>query len=167
MKTPRATRRVRRGNPLLQEKVHDPYRAAEKLREATRCPQCGVRYRHGRWTWPKTQTYALKSQLCPACRRINDRYPAGEIILSGNFLESHRDEVLARVRHVEAAEREEHPLHRIITIDARDADVAISTTDIHLPHQIAHALKDAWGGKTKTHYDLDGYFTRVEWERSD
>jgi hypothetical protein len=160
-------RRQLRGNPLLREKVHDPYRSREKLREATCCPQCGVRYRNGRWAWAKTQTSVLRKQLCPACRRINDHYPAGELILSGNFFGSHADEVLTRVRHVEQSERNEHPLHRIIAIEERDADTAVSTTDIHLPHRIGHALKDAWGGNLKTHYDLEGYFTRVHWERND
>lgn len=167
MKAPRATRRLQRGNPFLREKIHDPYRSAEKLREATRCPQCGARYRNGRWTWPKTQTYALKSQHCPACRRINDRYPAGEIVVSGRFAGSHRDEILARVRHVEASERALHPLHRVMAVAERDTDIVINTTDVHLPHRIAHALKDAWGGTTKTHYDLEGYFTRVQWKRDD
>ena len=167
MKSPNAPRRQTRGNPLLQEKVHDPYRAGEKLREATFCPQCGVRYRNGHWSWPQRQTRALRSRLCPACRRINDRYPAGEIIVSGGFFEDHRDEVLSRARNVEEFERSEHPLHRIMAIEQRGADTVITTTDIHLPHRIGHALKDAWGGNLKTHYDLAGYFTRVEWERSD
>lgn len=165
MKTLRSPRRVTRGNPLLQERIHDPYRSREKLREATRCPQCGVRYRNGRWAWPGKQTYALKAQLCPACRRINDRCPAGEISLSGKFVHAHRDEIVARVRHVEASESALHPLHRIMQIDENDARIVISTTDIHLPHQIAHALKDAWGGATRTHYDLDGYYIRVHWCR--
>ena len=29
------------------------------------------------------------------------------------------------------------------------------------------ALKDAWGGTTRTHYDREGYFTRVRWQRDD
>jgi hypothetical protein len=52
-----------------------------------------------------------------------------------------------------------------MSIDERGADILINTTDIHLPRQIAHAVKDAWGGTTKTHYDVEGYFTRVRWER--
>lgn len=166
MKAPYAARRMQRGNPFLREKVHDPYRAREKRRAATRCPQCGVQYRNGRWIWPKTHTIALKSEHCPACRRINDRYPAGMIILSGSFIDQHRQEIIARVRHVEASELAEHPLHRIIAIDESGTGTVITTTDIHLPHRIAHAIKDAWGGTTKTHYDLEGYFTRVEWERN-
>jgi NMD protein affecting ribosome stability and mRNA decay len=159
--------RQRRGNPLLREKVHDPYRAGEKLREATRCPQCGVRYKNGRWAWPKMQTFALKSQHCPACRRINDRYPAGELVLSGEFPDAYRAEVLSRARNVEASERSEHPLHRIMSIEKRGEGTVITTTDIHLPHRIGHALQDAWGGQLKTHYDREGYFTRVQWERNE
>lgn len=109
MKAPREAHRLRRGNLLLRERVHDPYRSREKLREATRCPQCGVRYRNGRWTWPKFQTHAFKSRLCPACRRTNDHYPAGELVLSGNFIDTHREEILNRVQNVADSERKQHP----------------------------------------------------------
>jgi hypothetical protein len=155
------------GNPLLQEQVHDPYHSHVKPREATSCPQCGVRYRNGRWTMPASKVSAFKSQLCPACRRINDDYPAGELILAGSFPSKLQNEIIARIRHVEEAERQEHPLNRIIEIAEREDDVTITTTDIHLPHRIAHALHDAFGGKITTHYDRDGYFTRVLWERNE
>jgi len=167
VKATRPTRRLTRGNPFLKEKVHDPYRTREKLREATGCPQCGVRYRNGRWTWPRTQTRVVRNQLCPACRRINDRCPAGEVVISGSFLDAHRKEILATARHIEEAEKNEHPLHRIISVDEHDDAITISTSDVHLPHHIAHALRDAWGGTMKTHYDLEGYFARVRWERND
>ena len=164
MKARRPTRRLR-GNPLLRERIHDPYRAQQKLSESTRCPECGAQYRKGRWLWPRASAHGLKQQLCPACRRTKDHYPAGEIVLSGSFLNEHREEILSRVHHIEELERQEHPLNRIMAIDEGDAEIKISTTDIHLPHYIGHALRDAWGGVTRTHYDLDGYFVRVQWRR--
>jgi hypothetical protein len=167
VKSSRSNPRLKRGNPFLTEKRHDPYRARTKLRESTVCPQCGVRYSHGRWTWPKTSTYAVKNELCPACRRINDHYPAGEVVISGSFLDEHRAEVLATIRHLEEGERAQHPLNRIMSIDEHDGTLVVSTTDIHLPHQIGHALRSAWGGTARIHYDLDGYFTRVTWQRDD
>lgn len=165
--SPQAARRLPRGNPFLRERIHDPYRSGGKLREATCCPECGAQYRNGRWIWPKIQSTAgLKRQICPACRRINDRYPAGEVTLSGDFLDAHRKDVLATVRHVGELEKTEHPLNRIMAIDEKpDGTVAVTTTDVHLPHRIGHAIRDAWGGKMRTHYDLEGYFTRVRWER--
>lgn len=168
VKVQHTTERQLRGNPFLKEKVHDPYRAGEKLRDATTCPQCGLRYRNGRWAWPEPSRRSLrKGRLCPACRRIKDRYPAGEVVISGGFVGAHRNEILSRVRNVEEAESNRHPLHRIMEIETRGADIVVTTTDVHLPHRIGHALKDAWEGELKTHYDLAGYFARVEWRRDD
>jgi hypothetical protein len=155
------------GNPFLTEKIHDPYYSREKLRDATQCPQCGACYRKGRWRWPTTARTAVESQLCPACRRIKDHCPAGEVLLSGSFLGAHRDEILATARNIGEMERNEHPLHRIISIEEHDGGIKILTTDVHLPHRIVHALKDAWDGIMTTHYDLEGYFARASWERND
>ena len=116
---------------------------------------------------PAKTGFAFRKQLCPACRRINDNYPAGELILSGAFLHRHRAEIIARIRNVETAERAEHPLNRIIGIKDHAGEVTITTTDLHLPHRIAHALKDAFGGDTKTHYDREGYFARMLWSREE
>jgi hypothetical protein len=54
-----------------------------------------------------------------------------------------------------------------MSIEKRGEDTVITPTDIHLPHRIGHALQDAWGGRLKTHYDREGYFTRVQWERTE
>jgi hypothetical protein len=165
VKTYRSTQRRIRGNPLLRERMHDPYRAREKLHDATGCPQCGARFRNGRWSWPAAKTGEFRQQLCPACRRVNDHYPAGELLLSGSFLGSHRAEVLATAQHVAELEKSLRPLHRIMAIEDKGEVVRILTTDLHLPHRIAHALRDAWGGEFSTHYDRDGYFARVQWRR--
>ncbi len=159
-------RHEKRAGGVLKEKVHDPYRAGEKPHEELCCPGCGVQYRSGRWVWATKDAGELKQQSCPACRRISDNYPAGEFILSGGFLGAHRDEILATIRHIEETERSEHPLNRIMSIEDKDDVLTIRTTDLHLPHRIAHALKDAWGGEMKTHYDTEGCFTRVQWERN-
>ena len=164
MKPRRSFPRRLHGNPLLQERVHDPYYSRVKLREATSCPQCGVRYRNGRWTMPASTAAAFRRQLCPACRRINDRYPAGELIIRRSSVGKDEKEIMTRIRNVEAAERAEHPLHRIIEIEEQAEDLIVTTTDIHLPHRIAHALTDAFGGSMSTHYDRGGHFARVVWQ---
>jgi len=160
-----STRRLRRGNPGLEEHEHDPYRDEVKVRTPVRCGGCGAVFRAGRWVWDPRNRAAPGKLLCPACRRERDAYPAGEITLRGTFLGEHVDEALRMVKHIEAAENAEHPLHRIMTIDQTANQVVIRTTDIHLPHRIGHALESAWGGKLSTHYDEAGYFVRVGWER--
>jgi hypothetical protein len=167
VKTPTRNRRLVRGNPFLRERVHDPYRAHEKLRDASGCPVCGARYRNGRWAWPQGDVAEFRSEICPACSRIEDRYPAGELILAGEFLGEHIDEVLSTARHVAERERTLHPLHRLMAVEAQDGEVTLYTTDVHLPHRMAHALKDAWGGSVRTHYDRDGYYARLIWRRDD
>ena len=167
MKRRGLVRREIRGNPFFKEWVPDPYRAQGKPRAPARCPNCGVQFRAGRWRWAETAPRGLRAVDCPACRRIEAHDPAGELVLSGRFLSEHRDEILATVKHVESLESREHPLNRIMSIDERDGDMLICTTDIHLPHRIGHAIRNAWGGSTRTHYDLEGYFTRVRWTRDD
>jgi hypothetical protein len=157
-------RRVRRGNPLLQEHVHDPYRSDVKQRTPVCCPQCGSTYRNGRWTWERLAA-SSPPVMCPACRRINDRYPAGEITLGGPFLAEHAGEAERMIDNIARAESREHPLNRVIDVKRTAEGLVVTTTDIHLPRRIGHAFEDAWGGKLVTHYDEEGHFARVRWER--
>lgn len=160
---PAPVRRVRRGNPLLQEEVHDPYRSAVKQRTPARCEQCGATYRNGRWTWDRLSKGS--PVRCPACRRIEDHYPAGELTLSGDFLAEHADEAVRMIDNVARAETREHPLHRVMSIDRTPQGIVVTTTDIHLPRRLGHAFEDAWGGKLDTHYDKQGHFVRAAWTR--
>ena len=163
---PRHTQpKVIHGNPLLKEQVHDPYRARGKYPEPTRCSGCGAVYRKGRWQWLDEVPADAREAHCPACRRIEDKYPAGEIIVSGAFVAAHADEVLQLVRNTEEAENREHPLHRIMDIRQDEDVITVTTTDVHLPRRIGHALEDAWDGELETHYDEEGSFARVIWWR--
>jgi hypothetical protein len=144
---------------------HDPYKARGKLHEPTACPKCGAVFREGRWQWVADVPKEAKRETCPACHRINDKYPAGEITLSGTFLSGHRDEIINLVRNIERAENAEHPLARIMAIDEAGGEIVVTTTDIHLPRRIAHALENAFKGDLETHYNEEEYFVRIIWER--
>lgn len=159
--------RQTRGNPRLQESRHDPYRHSAKNKGPARCTKCGATYLRGRWRWQAPTPAPRAATVCPACRRIADRYPAGEVIVSGSFAAAHRAEIESLIRHTADNENGEHPLHRLIDLRRRNGRLEARTTDIHLPHRIGHALKDAWGGELATHYDEHGYFARVTWERND
>src|SRR5665647_1110380 len=100
---------------LLQEFVHDSYKAGRKLREPACCPDCGAVFQNGRWTWAAAPATAHEER-CPACHRIHDKFPAGFVTLSGVFLGAHRDEILQLMRNHEAKEKAEHPLQRIMGI---------------------------------------------------
>ncbi|MEW5792343.1 MAG: BCAM0308 family protein [Pseudomonadota bacterium] len=153
-----------RRDRAIHERVHDPYKTRSKLPEPTVCPQCGAVYHEGRWTWAARPPEAHE-ELCQACHRINDQYPAGILALSGDFVRQHQEEILHLARHEEAQEKAEHPLHRIMNIEAGSDGIVINTTDIHLPRRIGEALHRAYRGDLDFHYDEESALFRAHWRR--
>jgi hypothetical protein len=157
----------RRFGRAQQDHILDPYAPAAKLSEPAFCTQCGAVYQHGRWHWaPRPE--AAEPTLCQACRRINDRFPAGIVSLSGPVVTAQKNAILGLVHHQEQAEKTEHPLNRIMGIDdSASGRLEVSTTDIHLPRRIGNAMKDAYKGTLAEHFDEGGYFVRVTWHRDE
>ncbi|HEX9648540.1 MAG TPA: BCAM0308 family protein [Alphaproteobacteria bacterium] len=166
MKTHDVSRRPQRRDRLLREHIHDPYKTRLKLDDPTVCPQCGAVYRSDRWQWGIKPADA-REELCQACHRINDKYPAAEITVHGAFVARHRQEILDLVRNEEKIENAEHPLHRIMDIVADEDGLRITTTDIHLPRRIGLALAHAFNAPFDFDYDKEGYFLRGSWRRDD
>lgn len=165
MKKSDVTKRQQRRDRLIRERVHDPYKTRLKLKEPTVCPTCGAVFRAGRWHWEQARPDGAHEEMCQACHRTNDKYPAGEVTLEGSFLRAHRDEILNLARNVEKSVKAEHPLHRIMAIDEAEGRIVITTTDIHLPRRIGQAVFDAYKGAFDFSYDEEGYFIRVAWSR--
>ena len=166
MKQQQLPETARRGDRLIRERVHDPYKTRLKLPEPSVCPDCGATFHKGRWTWAPAAAGANAAR-CQACHRIADNYPAGIATLRGGFLARHKVEILNLVRNQEALEKGEHPLHRIMAVTEQGVipKVEIATTDIHLPRRIGQALHDAYQGALDIDYDKAGYFVRVAWTR--
>jgi NMD protein affecting ribosome stability and mRNA decay len=142
----------------------DPYRAREKLPEPAVCPSCQAVYVAGRWTWNKPSADAYEHK-CPACQRIQDRFPAGYVMIKGEFIGKHRDEIIALITSMEGREKAEHPLQRIMAIeDVRDG-LQVTTTDSRLARGIGEALHDAYKGDLKLRYSRDENLMRATWRR--
>ena len=150
---------------LLQELVHDSYKAKRKLHEPTLCPDCGAVYRQGRWQWGAAPEKDAHKERCPACHRVHDHFPAGYVTVRGAFFDQHRDEILHRMRHCEEAEKREHPLQRIMAIETDAEGTVVTTTDPHLARRIGDALHDAYKGELEYHYNKDENLLRVAWTR--
>jgi hypothetical protein len=149
-----------------QDHILDPYQRQQKLHEPTVCPQCSAVYHEGRWRWAAPHADAHK-ELCPACRRSNDKLPAGVVTVRGKFGRDHRQEITGLARNLEQLEKSEHPMNRIINIEEDGDALIVNTSDIHLPRRIGEALQRAFDGTLDTHFDEDGYFVRVNWTRED
>ena len=153
-----------RRDRLVQENRHDAYKAKQKLPEPTVCPQCGAVFHDGRWQW-LTKPAGAHEEMCPACHRIQDEFPAGYVSVSGAFFKEHREEVLHLARNEEARQKAEHPLKRIMNIEDQDDGIQITTTDIHLARGIGDALHHAYQGELEYHYNEQENLLRVVWER--
>jgi hypothetical protein len=130
----------------IVEHEHDPYKARLHLTDPTVCEGCGATYHKGRWTWSTGP-----ADLCAACQRVRDRYPAGFVTLRGAFLAAHRDDILNLVRNVEERETREHPMNRIMEVEDRAAgEILVTTTDMHLARAIGHAVHAAHKGDLDT-----------------
>lgn len=153
-----------RRDRMVQEHRHDTYKPAGKLKEPTVCPTCKAVFHKGRWNWAAPPTDAYET-LCPACHRIQDKYPKGFLTLKGTFLGREQEQVMGVVKNTEAKENKEHPLARIMGIEETPEGTVVSTTDTHLPRQIGEALKHAYHGELAIQYDQDEEFVRVTWTR--
>jgi NMD protein affecting ribosome stability and mRNA decay len=164
MKADRGSFRVGSRQQLLQQVRHDAYKPRRKLPSPSRCPDCGAVYRRGRWRW-EAPPRASAAARCPACLRVRDRLPAASVTLSGAFFAAHRDEILARARHCEQAEKRTHPLQRIMAIAPQGRGLRITTTDAHLARRIGEALHQAYKGDLEYRYSKDDNLLRVAWRR--
>jgi NMD protein affecting ribosome stability and mRNA decay len=142
----------------------DPYAQHGKLSEPTVCSECGAVYHQGRWQWLPAPADA-KAVRCAACSRMLENMPAGYVALQGSFARDHRVELLELVRNLEAREKAEHPMQRIISIDEHDDGLTISTTDVHLARGIGEALHHAYKGTLDYQFHPDQYLLHVRWER--
>lgn len=153
-----------RREPALDPRHADPYAIGRKPEQDTVCPDCGVVFHGGRWQWGKAPAGSTQER-CPACHRIQDDYPGGNLLLRGAFVASHRAELLALVRAREAHEKEEHPLERLMTIEESADSIVLTTTGMHLARVIAHALQSAYDGHLNTRYLPDENRVRMVWTR--
>jgi len=153
-----------RKDRLIQEWRHDAYRNREKLPEPSLCSECKALFVNGRWTWnvPETDTHDV---LCPACKRIADKYPAGTIEIRGDFYTQHRLQITNLINNVEKQEKDERPLERIMDSTDRDDGTLITTTGVHLARRIGEALSNSYQGDFAFQYAEGDKKIRVQWQR--
>jgi hypothetical protein len=142
----------------------DPYQPKKKLPDPTRCPSCGAVFAKGRWTW-KSADDGANEELCPACKRIKDRVPAGVIQLKGEFFDEHRDEIENLIQNQERLEKERHPLERLMALRRNGDSMRVETTGLRLARRVGDALQDAYQGDLKIDYLKGQDKVRVNWER--
>jgi len=150
--------------PRPRRRIHEE--GAPKRPAVAACPSCGASYREGRWTWRRAPADAVERR-CPACERIADDYPAGELRIDGAFVAPHRNELIALLRRVEERERSRHPLKRIMAITDVKAGLRVTVTDEKLAPALGRSLKHAYAGDLEVPPTTSeqGNLVRVHWHR--
>lgn len=157
-------RRPGRRDRLLQERRHDTYQERAKLPEPTVCSGCRALFVDGRWCW-KAAPETAHQAICPACRRIADDFPAGFVEIKGPFFQEHRKEILNLIRNLEAREKSDRPLERLMRMKKEAGQTLITTTGIHLARRIGEALARSYNGDLSYQYGDGEQSIRVYWER--
>jgi hypothetical protein len=152
---------------IIQPKTNDPYHKTRKYSEGRYCPECQALYQQGRWTWPREGDKPREPEVCSACRRARDRFPAGEVLVTGTYLKSHRKEIENLISNVIRDENHRSPLRRVIDFTSEGDALRVSLTDDHLARHIGDALHKAYRGELAVKYSGGERFVRLYWHRDD
>ncbi len=150
---------------VIQPKRCDPYDMGRKYSEGMYCPECQALYRHGRWQWPQEGDVQGEPHLCSACRRIRERFPAGEILITGQYLSRHMREIVNLIQNIVRDEKQRSPLKRVIDFTQDNGALRVSFTDDHLARRIGEAIRKAYKGDLDVKYSEGERFVRLYWSR--
>jgi NMD protein affecting ribosome stability and mRNA decay len=155
-----------RRDRLIKERIHDPYKPREQLSQPSVCSECGVVYDQGRWQWLPAVPDDAEEVVCPACRRITDRVPAGFLTLSGDFLAEHREEIMQLIRNKVDEQKAHHPMKRLMDIrESPEGETVVTFTDVHLPRGVGEAIQSAYEGELEIKYTAEAGIVRATWHR--
>lgn len=133
------------------------------------CSGCGAFHYRRHWTLTPPPGFSgqIRSHLvfCPACRKIKDRFPGGELAMRGVEAE-HRGEIARILLNEESRAREKNPLERIMRMDAANGGWRVETTTEKLAQRLGRSIKKARGGKLVFKWGHNNKFVRVLWEKS-
>lgn len=170
-------RGLREGVDLMQaerrktaSQYGDPYLSWGEGYGVAMCKICTAVYHKKRWSLDQGLSQGIvggrtKIVICPACRKIRDRFAGGSVTLAGDFFIKHREEILHRIRHEEGRAKAVNPLERIITVKDVNGYMEILTTNERLAQRIGRELERAFKGTVRYRWSHDDKQVRVWWSR--
>lgn len=114
---------------------------------------------------PGTCGRKFRLVLCPGCQKIRDLFPGGILILRGEFVNPHKDEMIQLIRSEEARARKINPLERIISIKDHRDKIEVQTTSDRFTQRIGIEIHRAFKGNVTYRWPGEDKFVRVEWRR--
>ncbi len=157
---------MERRDRLVQEYRHDPYFLRQKYHEPSICRECGVVFQDGIFEWLRNPPTDAQAITCPACLRIQEDYEGGFVVLEGEYLSQHWEDIRNLIENTEDREQRQRPLERILEWRTQeDGSVVIRTTYEHLARRIAEAVQRACKGELDLRYPGEEKYVRAHWRR--
>jgi hypothetical protein len=154
------------------QQLRDPYIPQKGYEEHTLCPVCNAIYHKKRWVFDPKLLKELKknkdfiTHICPADKKIKDKYAMGKVYLSGAFIDEHTDEIIKVIKNEEKKAKENNPLDRLISLQKQDGSIYAETTSDALAMRIGHHLKKSYKGSSEEFKFRQGdKFVEIRWTR--
>ncbi len=169
------TRSAKRYNVDYRKRVdqdRDTYLPRRSPEGLLYCRGCGSIYHRRRWTLkPPREVIAqtesgrdLRFTLCPACRKLREHYPSGELRLAG-IPAGEKGELLRLLRNEEKRAREKNPLERIMHLETGRDEWKVETTTEKLAQRLGRCVRKARGGSVVYKWAHNRKFARVLWQK--
>ncbi|HEU4343978.1 MAG TPA: BCAM0308 family protein [Candidatus Binatia bacterium] len=146
----------------------DSYLPRRSPKGIIQCTGCGAFYVRRHWTLIPPSGFSSPVHAhpiyCPACTKLRDHYPGGELQLLG-VQAGERGEIVRILRNEEERAREKNPLERIMRLQEAKGNWKIDTTTEKLAQRLGRSVKKARGGKIAYKWGHNNKFVRAVWEK--
>ena len=156
--------------------AHDDLRAQEAPPEPIVCAGCGAVYVRKHWSRSLSARARAAAQadqpiavrICAGCQRRRAGVPHGFVHVDGDFVRTHRADIMNLLRNEAARAAEDNPLAQILEWgDERGHrnDVLVTTTTEHLAVRLGRALEKAFDGRVLYGFSHENKLAHVWWHR--
>ena len=152
----------------------DPYLPRGASQKISVCEGCHSGYKSKRWyADPDIYEAVLKipdtaTRVCPACLKIRDNFPGGIVTLKGDYVLSHKQDLMNLIKNEEARAHGFNPLERVMSVTENGhGSIVISTTNEKLAQRLGRAIKKAFHGEVTYRWSHDNKLARVDWMRAE
>lgn len=163
-------RAAKKYNTAYKKRIleRDTYLPRRSPKGVIQCSGCGAFYFRRRWSLNAPHGFSKPAHVqpifCPACQKMRERYPGGELQLLGVETRE-RGEIARILRNEEGRARQKNPLERIMQLQAKDGNWRVETTTEKLAQRLGRSIKKARGGKIEYKWGHNNKFVRVIWEK--
>jgi len=170
MKGSRTTNRSVRKKAI--DSGRDPYLSGGGPDDMAVCGTCEAVYYKKRWSIKDAKKGIAVASVgkkktavvCPACRKVRDKFAGGFVIIKGGFAKAHKDEILRLVKNKEGIAMRYNPLDRIIEIKEKRDSIEVFTTTEKLAQRIGRMLHKTFDGEVEYKWS-EANLARVVWSR--